>query len=109
MCKTVTMEGIAPGQPGVCVSTTRDWRSSEVRLSVFRAYDSIPNSWGGFGVYKPCDGHGKTFPSAEDATKFCLERGYLRPFYSSLRAVRKAAARDPRKMRLPTVREVFAA
>lgn len=107
--QTVVMEGVTPSQPGVCVSYTTGGGAG-VRLSVFRAYDNLPNSWGGRGVHKHCDGHGLVFDTQEQASAFCLSRGYIRPWVSSLRAKRKLEARDPRVSRRgPTWAEVCAA
>lgn len=75
----VTINGVTNSQPGVNVSYICG--NSTVKLSVFRYYDALRNRLGGKGVIKPCDGDGLTFSTEAEAKRFCVERGYLRPFF----------------------------
>jgi hypothetical protein len=51
----------------------------------------------GWDFMVPADGHGRRFPSREAATRWALERGYVRPYFTSpgLRARRVERAERP--------------
>lgn len=107
--QTCTQDGMVPSQPGMCVSYTGG--ADGYTLSVFRAYNDLPNQWGGKGVHRHCDHYGKKFATYDEAAAFALDRGYVRPWFKSAesRAHRKAEARDPRKARKPKWSEFAAA
>jgi hypothetical protein len=78
---TCTQPSIVKSQPGIGVSYHSGSDIDGVILHVYRYYDTLRNSLGGFGRFKNADCHGKRFNSNDEATAFCLKRGYLMPFH----------------------------
>jgi hypothetical protein len=94
--KTVTQIGVTTSQPGICVSThvpAYDENYNIIagaKLSVFRAYDKLPNEFGGIGIHKRCDGDGKLFKSHDEAMQWAFEHGYIREYFRNKTPQEKA-------------------
>lgn len=78
---TCTQLSMVKSQPGIGVSYHSGSGIDGVILHVYRCYDNLTNSLGGRGRFKNADCHGKRFNTIDEATDFCLKRGYLMPFY----------------------------
>lgn len=94
--KTCTADPITQNQARLCVALSHTHGTNIHKLSVFRVYPDLPNTFGGKGLHAHCDHDGKEFPTAEAAWAFALTRGYLRPWHTSQRPARKRLAHDPR-------------
>lgn len=79
---TVTQNGMTVSQPGTSVSVTNFTRDGQrvAILNVTRSYN-VRNKFGGIGLAKPLDNHGKVFQNSDEAWQFAFERGYTRKFF----------------------------
>jgi hypothetical protein len=78
---TCTQPSMVKSQPGLGVSYHSGTGIDGVILHVYRCYDNVRNSFGGFGRFKNADCHGMRFNTIDEASAFCLKRGYLMPFH----------------------------
>lgn len=78
---TCTQSPVVHSQPGIGVSYHSGSDIDGVILHVYRYYAKLRNSFGGLGRFKNADCNGMRFNSTDEATSFCLKRGYLMPYF----------------------------